>query len=282
MRNRIRETNIFGEGTRQFSRNAMDCPALKEVGIDSIGFGEMGRGYYSGRIKPAFSHMASCIAGIGEVYSGGSWMSWRPGMNVFQPAKFAHAARSIEGKTFSFFWILINRDSALLRSKVFLKPCQIERDSIAVAGAVRELCCEGMGRKKVSADFEKACAQLIYSWLEALVSTEGPSGRLDPLWQEVEMHLENKWNALSLAKIAGVCPTHLRRLCANEEGISPMHKLTLMRVERAKTLMSVMNMKMEEVAQKVGYANMFAFSAAFKRCAGISPSNWRAKARKTV
>jgi len=56
-----------------------------------------------------------------------------------------------------------------------------------------------------------------------------------------------------------------------------MRKLTELRMEQAKTLMSVSDMKLEEIAGRLGYANMFAFSVAFKRHSGISPSVWRQK-----
>ncbi len=280
MSNSIRETNILGAETRQFSRNAMDCQALAEAGIDSVGFGHMGRDYYSGRNSPQLTHMASCFAGSGEVYSGGSWMPFVPGLAVFQPAGHANAARSLEGKPLSFFWIFFNRSSRFLKSRLFLKPSQRMRDSLAASGALMELCCEGMGRQRASPEIERACVQLICAWLEELLFEDGVSGRLDPLWVKVSGQLGRKWDTRSLAKMAGVSPTHLRRICAAESQISPMRRLAALRMERAKTLLSVMDMKMEEVASQAGYANMFAFSAAFKRHVGMPPSAWREKARQ--
>ena len=212
MSNSIRETNMPGIDTRQFSRNAVDCQALQEAGLESIGFGHMGKDYYSGRNNPAFTHMASCFAGSGEVYSGGSWMPFVPGMSVFQPAGYAHAARSVDGRPFSFFWIFFNKSSRFLKSRLFLKPGQGTRDSLVVSGALRELCCEGMGRQKASANIEKACVQLICVWLEELLFEDGASGRLDALWLKVGGQLDRKWNASSLARIVGVSPTHLRRI----------------------------------------------------------------------
>lgn len=281
MSNNMFETHIIGNGTRQFTRNSMDCPALAAAGIDALGFGDMGKGYYSERLKPSFSHMAGCFAGSGEVYSGGAWMPFVPGMNVFQPAGYAHAARKLDGSPFSYFWIILNCNSSLLKNRAFQRPCQINRSSLTVSGAVMELCNQGMGRRGASANLEKACSQLICAWLDELTADDKPGGRLEPLWLDVERHLERKWNARSLAKVIGVSPTHLRRLCSDESGMSPMKKLTMLRVERAKTLMSMMNMKMDEVAEMVGYANMFAFSTAFKRHTGISPGYWRDKANKS-
>lgn len=75
-------------------------------------------------------------------------------------------------------------------------------------------------------------------------------------------------------------PTHLRRICAAESQMSPLRKLAALRMEHAKTLLSVMDMKIAEVAALAGYANMFAFSAAFKRQAGIPPSEWRERAQR--
>jgi len=274
----IFETNIMGSGTNQHGRRAIDCPSMAAAGLESVGFGDMGKGYYSGRLKPSFSHLACCYSGAGEVYCGGSWSPFEPGLAVIQPAGFAHAARSLDGRPFSFFWVVLSKDSAFLRSELFARPCRLERDSAAAAGALRELCASGMGRRAPSARLEESCVRLLSVWIEELLSCGRGERRLDGLWQEVARKLGRKWSAASLARLAGVSPTHLRRLCAEECGMSPMKRLSLLRVEQAKTLMSVSGLKLDAVAERLGYANMFAFSAAFKRAEGVSPSFWREKA----
>ncbi|MBI4977028.1 MAG: helix-turn-helix transcriptional regulator [Spirochaetes bacterium] len=271
----IRETNMLGIGTRQFTRSSNDCRALMAAGIEHAGFGNPGKGYYSARTNPSVHHIAACYAGAGEVYCGGTWSPFIPGMVVCQPKAHAHAARSVNGKPFSFFWIFFTDDSRYAKSSMLQNPQRLTSDSIAAAGAVRELCWKGMGRQNVPIKIEHACVELITSWLDELLFDKGVSGRLEPLWRKVISQLDRDWDTESLAELAGVSPTHLRRICADETKASPMKKLTHLRMEHAKTLMTITDMKMDEVAYRTGYANMFAFSAAFKRYAGVSPSRWK-------
>jgi AraC-like DNA-binding protein len=55
-----------------------------------------------------------------------------------------------------------------------------------------------------------------------------------------------------------------------------MQHLAFMRIQRAKQILETTDEKLESVAQGVGYENGLAFSRAFKRVVGISPSEYRA------
>ena len=56
-----------------------------------------------------------------------------------------------------------------------------------------------------------------------------------------------------------------------------MSHVTALRMRQAMALLASKSYTVETVAQQVGYENPFAFSAAFKRHQGISPSEYRQK-----
>lgn len=68
-----------------------------------------------------------------------------------------------------------------------------------------------------------------------------------------------------------------RRLCLWQLGRSPMQQVTSLRLHRAADLLASTRMKVEEVSQTVGYENAFAFSTAFKKWVGWSPSDYRTR-----
>jgi len=54
-----------------------------------------------------------------------------------------------------------------------------------------------------------------------------------------------------------------------------MAMVARLRVERARHLLRETDEPVKSIAQRVGYANQFAFSTAFKRVTGLSPQSCR-------
>jgi AraC-like DNA-binding protein len=59
-------------------------------------------------------------------------------------------------------------------------------------------------------------------------------------------------------------------------GRSPIRYLTEWRMHRAAELLATSDLSVFAVARRVGYDSEEAFSRAFKRDRGLSPSHWRA------
>ena len=59
-----------------------------------------------------------------------------------------------------------------------------------------------------------------------------------------------------------------------ELGISFKDFLTRLRISQAVRLMEDRELSINQIAEKVGYSNQHYFSAAFKNCQGMSPSEY--------
>jgi AraC family transcriptional regulator len=81
---------------------------------------------------------------------------------------------------------------------------------------------------------------------------------------------------LDMARAGGVSAKHLCRLFAAASGISPMHAVRLIRLEHAAALLARSNLSIKQVAERMGFANQFHFSRAFREAYGASPSEARA------
>lgn len=102
--------------------------------------------------------------------------------------------------------------------------------------------------------------------------------RLRRLREEVGADPGHPWTIALLADRIGIGGEHLRRLCQRHLGRSPMSHGVSLRVRLAIALLASDLCTIEVVAQTVGCDDPFAFSTAFKRCQGISSSEYRAKA----
>jgi AraC-like DNA-binding protein len=84
------------------------------------------------------------------------------------------------------------------------------------------------------------------------------------------------WTVASLAAKAGVSRATLARRFAARVGEPPMAYLAQWRIALAADLLRQSDGTVSSIARRVGYANVFALSVAFKRLRGVTPSEYRA------
>lgn len=92
-------------------------------------------------------------------------------------------------------------------------------------------------------------------------------------------HPARRWTVGALAAEVSVSRAALAARFAELVGEPPLTYLTGWRMAIASDLLRGTDLPVATVAQEVGYADAFAFSAAFKRSRGSSPSAWRNQAR---
>jgi AraC-like DNA-binding protein len=83
------------------------------------------------------------------------------------------------------------------------------------------------------------------------------------------------WSVVELANRTGVSRASLARRFSGLVGEAPMAYLTGWRIALAADLLRETNDTVESIARRVGYANAFALSVAFKRVRGTSPTAHR-------
>lgn len=94
------------------------------------------------------------------------------------------------------------------------------------------------------------------------------------------MHADpaRSWTLETLASTAGASRAAFARRFHDLVGEPPMTFLKNWRMARAADLLCQPGATLADVAERVGYASPFSFSAAFKRVRGVSPQQYRAQA----
>ncbi|MEU5160987.1 AraC family transcriptional regulator [Streptomyces sp. NPDC020875] len=111
-------------------------------------------------------------------------------------------------------------------------------------------------------------------WYRALEHpVAGPALRL------LHEHPARHWTVAGLAAGTGVSRAALARHFTEQVGEPPMAYLASWRVDTAADLLLGTDDTVERIARRVGYANAFALSVAFKRLRGLSPTRYRARLR---
>jgi AraC-like DNA-binding protein len=95
----------------------------------------------------------------------------------------------------------------------------------------------------------------------------------------LEDHLADDIELTAVARSAHLSPGHFARLFAAQYGITPRGYLLRARVRRAAQLIDS-GVAVEEAARQVGIHATSHLRASFRRLLGMSPSEWRSRARR--
>lgn len=113
-----------------------------------------------------------------------------------------------------------------------------------------------------------------HGWLAALRDPV-----LAPALAELHARPERKWTVSDLAASASVSRSVMDERFRQVLGRPPIRYLTDWRMHLAKNLLSSTHLTVAQISPRIGYDSVEAFSRAFKRSHGSSPSAWRASAR---
>lgn len=103
--------------------------------------------------------------------------------------------------------------------------------------------------------------------------------QLAAAFRELHGRLTHSWTVAELAKAAGLSRSAFFERFTHTVGLPPMEYLLIWRMTVARELLRRADLGLAEVAARVGYGSASAFSTAFTRHVGQSPSRWRAEAR---
>lgn len=268
----LREINSIGEHTRERLIPRRACGELVAHGLLTLGLSSARTGFRFVRQRPAMAQTLACIAGEGRVLVSGAWRTLAPGEAYLSPAGRPHAYEATG--PWELAW-------------AHLDPARQEDYGIDPAGprvapgpaaelrrVLRGLDAEVLGRDEAPA--RAAWVALAALQLRRIGGGDRDADRLQALWQQVSRDLAQPWTLGELAVEAGIGPEQLRRLCQARLGTSPLRHLASLRLAHAAALLQATELPIATIAGEVGYSNAFAFSTAFRRWAGRSPSAYRA------
>jgi two-component system response regulator YesN len=105
--------------------------------------------------------------------------------------------------------------------------------------------------------------------------------------KKVKQFIQNNYyreelSLLEAAEYVNLSPQHLSRIFKNKMGITFVDYLTQVRIGKAIELFEDEDLKMYEIAEKVGYTTQHYFSSVFKKELGISPIDYKSNKKKLI
>lgn len=110
----------------------------------------------------------------------------------------------------------------------------------------------------------------------------GEGATIAQIKQYIKDHIESKVTLVEVAEYMQMNPAYLSRYFKENVGMNFMDYCRRIRMHRAKMLLQNTNLKVYEIAGRLGYQNAQAFGTAFKEYEGVSPFAYRSGRSENV
>jgi len=91
----------------------------------------------------------------------------------------------------------------------------------------------------------------------------------------IDAHIEQNLTIHELAEMAYMHPNYFIRLFKQQIGVPPIQYITRKKIAKAKELLRSTQSTVGEIAQDLGFSDLYYFSKQFKKNVGLSPSDFR-------
>lgn len=103
---------------------------------------------------------------------------------------------------------------------------------------------------------------------------ENADSRILPAVKYIEDNYTDNIDISYLSSMCYLSQAHFFRLFKNEKGVSPIEYRNVLRINRAKSLLSDNEYSISEIADILGFQSIYYFSRFFKKYTGIRPSDY--------
>ena len=127
-------------------------------------------------------------------------------------------------------------------------------------------------------------------WLELWEMIKGGSvkeeqdieTKIQNIIKHMDLHFEEEFQVEDMARHSGVTPNIFYKRFKESTSLSPLQYVTRNRIEKARQLLVEEDVSIREIANAVGYPDMYYFSRTFKKMVGIPPTRYRQLLRRKI
>ncbi|WP_370979687.1 helix-turn-helix domain-containing protein [Agaribacterium sp. ZY112] len=256
----------------------LDCqrvPELKELAIPLCGFSQLEGNYRVGRSAPMCNTLLYSVDGAIELFTPEGCQTVEKSELIILPAGRPFLIE-LQAPFWTMSWLDLAdtaRWSELCRNRSPSEYCQSGRQIFHTIATLYYEKSESLRRPSLN-----YLEHYLLETLKAPTSQSTESQRLDQLFRDVEKRLHYPWSVEEMATLIHYSTPHLHRLCQKRFGRSPLQQVIHMRMERAKYLLNSTAWPLAQIAEQVGYHDLFSFAKRFKKSVGVPPARYRKSA----
>lgn len=266
---------VAGDADDERLKSEPFCGILSQYNIAHLGVKETGHPYELSRVHQNGSCLVASIEGEGKVLVDGKWVRLPAGKACLLPPFVDNSIKTVSGN-WKFIWVKYLEDKGVKPVASSMSPVVSDMDAQPLLHACMGLyaTCSNKEQGQI-ASTENLWVELIQKHVLNYARPRISDKRLWKLWMKVDTSVAKPWRLEEMASYANMSPEHLRRLCKKEFGRSPKQHLCFLRMRQARILLGATTLKIETIANRVGYADVFLFSNMFKKYMGHRPFEMR-------
>ena len=217
-----------------------------------------------------------------EAFIDGKWRSVQAGDLWITSAHTSQGIRSTE-EDLLHDWFHLRGDVASVLASYDLRPDTLYRphEDAFISSAVHKVEIEFFSGAPYAAEI----ATLIIEQLLARIgrALKSPEPRISPylyprfsaLRSEVLRHYHTPPSVSEMASALSLSPSRFHKLYKSYFGVSPAHDIVRARIDHARLLLLDGSLSVTEVAEQIGFSDIYSFIRRFKAEVGVSPGVFR-------
>jgi AraC-like DNA-binding protein len=251
---------------------------LAALGVPIAGLSSL-RGHY--RVGHCIGRHVALITldGRGWASAGGWRRPLGPGMLLCVPANVPLHLETDQGAAWSTAWAHLEPR----RWRRFPGAAGVREGVVAEPFAPLLQLLDGERERddEVGSALKRVLGEAFVLWLRRVLHADADSSAarqraaLQAIFDRVRASPGEDWSGERLAGLAGCSRSQLHRRCVEIFGRSPAAHVTTLRMQEAAYWLMATSVPLKVVADRLGYASPYHFSAAFKRSAGVAPALYR-------
>jgi AraC-like DNA-binding protein/mannose-6-phosphate isomerase-like protein (cupin superfamily) len=266
-------------------------PLISDLYITDIGYYPKARFHYRRRIKGADEHIfIYCVEGRGSITLNKQNYNIEAGEFFVVPKKVRHFYGAKETNPWTIYWVHFAGSKADAFTKYlkenlnsFKKSIDYSEKRIEIFDSIYERFERGYSIENM------ICANLCFShFLSSLLQPErsfNQNGKQeeDIINKVIDFMKKNIDAMCTLAEMAheiNISASHLSSIFKHRTGYPPMEYFNHLKVQKACQYLMFTELRINEIAAKIGIDDPYYFSRFFKRRIGVSPHEYRAKRKK--
>lgn len=248
----------------------------------ALGFYPQALGHHMQRLQPEDHLLIYCRSGQGWLDIGDGRLAVNGGDLLILPKGVAHAYGAQVSRPWTIYWVHFDGE----RVADYLKP--LGRGPVLHVGVQPRLLAEfdallGLRKQGLSVPhFIHAAHQLqaLLTWLAILPArTTLKSGRVldvDAVHAVMRAHLHDSLNLDELAAQFKLSRFHFAKTYRALTGQAPIQDFIQLKMAHACRLLDEGSQSIRQVAEQLGYEDVYYFSRLFRKVVGMAPSHYRA------
>lgn len=255
-----------------------------QVRVSAANFGRVPLHWRDVDFTPTFNRLYFIREGEGwikirdeEYYPG-------PGQMVIMPAGAPQSYSAISPNVFTKYWVHFTaRVGEFDLFQLLEMPHQIRvSDIAAVEKRLDELIvCHRANGTLAPLRVKSILFELIAIFLETVgakqirINASSTLQKLNLVLHHIERHLSEQMTVEGLARLVHLHPNYFIQCFKSVLGMSPIHYVNKVRIDKAKLLLATSEKTVSEIAEELGM-EPFYLSRLFKKYTGFTPSEYRA------